>query len=280
MFVTIAPFATAQSPTGVPVPDDSPVYNAFKLLEKQPGYHMRMTMETNDPRLAKMAVGGMGPGNIEMVVKGNTKQVTMHMGMPATDLPGTIDDWEIRSVAQNGRAARLITSPAVPRYLRLGEEALAMQMAMLDRQASMAIGQALAEGPLGAISAGVMAGSVALAHVEAARAEKKMKDFFSWQCVPGAGGGTSGQTGPPPLTDLRTIGDQAVAGTPATAYEFYTRSGDRLQGPVRLYVAKDSGLPLRVEMTDPQGRGSMHMDYTDIGHPGDIEIPPCLAGSQ
>ncbi|HVO80309.1 MAG TPA: hypothetical protein VMT28_06240 [Terriglobales bacterium] len=274
-------FALAQAqPSGAPVPDDSPVYNAFRQLEKQPSYRIRMTLESNDPQMAQMAAMGMGLGSMETVVKGGTRQVSMHMRFPATDLPGTIDDWEIRSVAQNGRAARLITSPAVPRYLKLSEQALAMQMAMLDKQASITIAQSLANGPMGAINAGLVAGMTAMTNVEAPRLLKKEKDFFSWKCVSGAEGGAENQKTVTPLTDLRSLGDQAVEGTPATAYEFYAREEGRLQGPVRLYIAKDSGLPLRVEMTDPQGHGSMHMDYVDIGKPVDIEIPACLASGQ
>jgi hypothetical protein len=57
------------------------------------------------------------------------------------------------------------------------------------------------------------------------------------------------------------------------------RDGDRFQGPVRLLVAKDSGLPLRIEMTDPQLQGSMHLDYS-FDNIGDIEIPACMASGQ
>jgi hypothetical protein len=35
-------------------------------------------------------------------------------------------------------------------------------------------------------------------------------------------------------------------------------------------------LPLRIEMTDPGGRGSVQMNYTDFGSPVQIEVPACL----
>lgn len=66
----------AQAQAGVPVPDDSPVYNAFKQLEKQGSYRIRMTMESNDPRTAQMAGMGMGLGSLETLVKGSTRQVS------------------------------------------------------------------------------------------------------------------------------------------------------------------------------------------------------------
>ncbi|MBZ5501820.1 MAG: hypothetical protein LAN59_06180 [Acidobacteriia bacterium] len=273
------PAVAQTTPAGVPVPEDSPLFIAFKQLEKQPGYRMTLTAESNDPRVAQMAARGMGFSPIETVVKGGARQVTMHMKMPAMDQPGTIDDWEIRGVVQNGRGARLITSPAVPRIMKLSEQMAAMQMAMLDRQAGVAMAHAAAQGPMGAITAGMIAVQPLIANIEAPRLLKKEKDFFSWKCMPELGGGQSATQKKNQLTDMRLLGDQAVGGRSATAYEFYVRDGDRFQGPLHLLVAKDTGLPLRIDMTDPQGHGSMHMDYSFDGI-SDIEIPTCMASAQ
>jgi hypothetical protein len=264
-------------PAGAPAPPDSPVYNAFKALEQQQSYRMRMTLQSSDPRLAQGAAMGMGVGPIETVVRGGTKQVSLHMRLPASDVRGTVDDWEIRSVAQNGRAARLITSSAVPRYLKLSEQAVQMQMAILEQQARMTILQSLAAGPFGLMDAGLNAGRLAMAQVMAQRLVTKEKEFFSWQCVPPEPGQGGAAKAPAQLTDLRVVGDEAVDGMPVTAYEFFVHENDRVYGPVRLLVAKDDGLPVRIEMTDPQARGSMRMEYSDFGKPVEIEIPACLA---
>jgi len=273
------PAVAQTAPAGVPVPEDSPLFIAFKQLEKQPGYRMTLTAESNDPRMAQMAARGMGFSPIETVVRGGARQVTMHMRMPAVDQPGTIDDWEFRSVVQNGRGARLITSPAVPRIMKLSEQVVAMQMAMLDRQAGVAMAQAVAQGPLGAITAGTIAAGTIIGNIEVPRLLKKEKDFFSWKCMPELGGGQNAAQKENQLTDMRLLGDQSVGGRSATAYEFYVRDGDRFQGPLHLLVAKDTGLPLRIDMTDPQGHGSMHMDYSFDGIT-DIEIPICMAGAR
>ena len=76
-------------------------------------------------------------------------------------------------------------------------------------------------------------------------------------------------------SDLKNLGDETVNGTSTSAYEFYARDGDKLRGPVRFYVAKDTGLPLRLAMTDPEGHGSINMDY-DYSSVPDIEVPNCL----
>ena len=135
---------------------------------------MVMTMQTSDPQMAAMAQSIFSPG--EMLVEGNTRQYTMHYKMPATDVPGTVDDWEIRAVVQNGRAARLITSAAVPRLLKEAEEKAARDLAELDRMAATSIARAAAEGPMGAIGAGMTAASVAMAHAEVPKMLKKERD--------------------------------------------------------------------------------------------------------
>jgi hypothetical protein len=260
---------------GVPVPMDSALYTSFTRLKTQPGYHMVMTMQTSDPQMAAMAQSIFSPQ--EMLVVGNTRQYTMHYKMPATDVPGTVDDWEIRAVVQNGRAARLITSAAVPRLLKESEEKAAHDLAELDRMAASAIARAAAEGPMGAIGAGMTAAGVALTHAEVPKMLKKEREMFSWQCrdVPQSGPGAQSTT---QLTDFHTIGDQNVNGAMADGYEFYSYDNQKTQGTVHLFVAKDTGLPLRIEMVDAGGAGGIQMNYSQLTSPANIEIPACMTG--
>jgi outer membrane lipoprotein-sorting protein len=110
---------------------------------------------------------------------------------------------------------------------------------------------------------------------QAVSLKRKAHEFFSWQCVPGAG--QTAEKTAPQLTGLRPVTDQKVGETSALAYEFFVNENGKSQGPVRLLVAKDSGLPVRMEMTDPQGHGSVHMDYTDFNKTTQIEVPDCLS---
>jgi len=258
---------------GVPVPIDSALYTSFTRLKTQPGYHMVMTMQTSDPQMAAMAQSIFSPQ--EMLVVGNTRQYTMHYKMPATDVPGTVDDWEIRAVVQNGRAARLITSAAVPRLLKESEEKAAHDLAELDRMAATTIARAAAEGPMGAIGAGMTAAGVAMTHLEVPKMLKKERDMFSWQCrdVPQGGPGAQSTT---QLTDFHPIGDQNVNGGMADGYEFYSYDNEKTQGTVHLFVAKDTGLPLRIELVAPNGAGGIQMNYGPLTGPANIEIPACM----
>lgn len=259
---------------GVPVPLDSALYTSFTRLKSQPGYHMVMSMETSDPQMAAMAQSIFTPG--ELVVEGNTRQYTMHYKMPATDVPGTVDDWEIRAVVQNGRAASLITSAAVPRLLKESEEKAAHDLAELDRMAATSIARAAAEGPMGAIGAGMTAAGVAMAHVEAPKMLKKERDMFSWHCRNVPPSDASGSQANPNLTDLHEMGDQNVNGAMADGYEFYDHENEKTQGTVHLFVAKDTGLPLRIEMVDASGAGGIQMNYGPLTGPANIEIPACM----
>jgi hypothetical protein len=263
---------------GAAVSDDSPVFNAFRQLEKQTdGYRMHTEMQASDPRMARM-MQSAGMGGMEKIVKGNTTQVSMHMMVPATDVRGQVDDWEIRAVVRDGKGARLITSSAVPRLLKEMDANLAMQMAMMERQAASVVAQAFA-GPMGGISAAVAGASMAASMVQAVELKKEAHDFFKWKCLDNAPQQpTTKNTSL--LSDLKKLGDVQLDGAPHTGYEFYVRDAqNRLQGPVRFYVAKDTGLPKRIEMTDPQGRGSMQMNY-EYGAVPEIEIPECLAKTQ
>jgi len=259
---------------GVPVPLDSVLYTSFIRLKTQPGYHMVMNMQTSNPQMAAMAQSIFSPG--ELLVQGNTRQYTMHYKMAATDVPGTVDDWEIRAVVQNGRAARLITSAAVPRLLKEAEEKAARDLAELDRMAATSIARAAAEGPMGAIGAGMTAASVAMTHAEVPKMLKKERDMFSWQCRDVPQSDASGSQPNPNLTDLHPIGDQNVNGAMADGYEFYDHENEKTQGTVHLFVAKDTGLPLRIEMVDAGGIGGIQMNYGPLTGPANIEIPACM----
>ena len=215
---------------GVPVPVDSALYTSFERLQAQGKYRMIMNLQTNDPRFAQMlAQGTFSPS--ELIVQGDTRQYVMYYKVPATDVPGTVDDWEIRAIVQNGRAASLITSPAVPRLLKLSEERAAQQMAQLDRMAANAIARAAASGPMGALGAGMTAAQVALMHVEVPRMVKRQKEVFSWKCrdAPPSGASAEATT---QLTDLRSIGEQNLDGRMADGYEFYAYDNDKTQGAV------------------------------------------------
>lgn len=271
--LAVPPVALSQS--GVPAAEDSPLFKAFNQLQTQSSYRVTINMEMKDPRMAQMAANGMGMGPMEKVVQGNMTQVSMHMKMPAMDQPGTIDDWEIRAVVKDGRGARLITSPAVPRLLKKSDAMLDMQMAMLEKQAATSVAQAFAKGPWGPIEAAVQGASTAANLAAGMALKKKSHEFFSWQGIDTAQ--QQNQKAPPELTGMRTLADQKVGAVDAAAYEFFVNENGKSQGRVRLLVAKDSGMPLRIEMNDPEGRDGMHMDYTACNKTAQIEIPDCLA---
>jgi len=274
MVLCLAPLAWGQA--GVPVPQDSPIYKSFELVKSQPAYRMTINMHSSDPRMAQAAATGFGFSAPERIQQGGTSQVITHMKIPAMDMRGAVDDWEIRAVARNGHAARMFSSPAIARLNARNEQLMAMQLAMMDRAASVAVAQALAQGPADMITAGLVTGETAFVNVEAPRKLHEAEHFWDWKCVDQPGASATDSQSKAQLTDAKLIGDDTVNGAHVTAYDFYTNDSKGSHGPVRLYVAKDTGLPLRIHMDDPQGRGSVDMDYS-YGQTANIEVPDCLA---
>ena len=257
------------TPPGVPIPLDSAPMKAFQLLEQHNVYHMRMALNAGDPQMAQM-MAQMGFAPTETTVSGGAKQVVMRMKMPASDLPGQMDAWEFRSVSKDGRAARLITSSGQERFLARTDAHLDKELVEVEKMAARTVAQSLAQGPVGWARAAMAGAEAAMTTAEMAKMRKTAHDFFKWQCITPPNRQPVDHSAPPPLTDLQLVSD--------TTYEFYVHEKDQFYGPMRMHVAKDTGLPMRIEMSDPQMHGaSMQMDYYDFDKGGEIEIPACLA---
>ena len=261
-------------PAGVPVPLDSPIMQAFSKLQLQSVYHQKMVLSAADPQMRKM-MESMGFGETETITAGDMKQVSMHMQMP---FAGKVQDMEIRTVMGNGHLAKKWISPGSGAYLAEVDAKAAKELLDAEAQAAKSITRSLQSGPMGLVGAAVSAGAAAanVAAIESGR--KKAHDFFEWTCMEAAGGSAapSPHKEPPPLTDLRVAGDDTIDGVAVTNYEFYVKENGKFQGPLRMAIAKDSGLPMRMVMSDPSGQGSMRMDYFGFNQGGDFEIPACM----
>ena len=143
----------------------------------------------------------------------------------------------------------------------------------------MAIARSALMGPLGGVSAAMTAGMTAMAHAQAAAALKQAHAFFTWQCSD-APAGASAKRDPASVqfTDLTDLGPQTIGGVTGNGYHFYVKENGRFDGPVRVLVARESGMPRRFEFADPRGGGKMAMNYSDFDKPAKIDLPSCLAG--
>ena len=265
-------------PAGVPVPADSPILQAFQKLAQQNVYHQRMVVSSNDARMQQM-MSQMGFMPAEVITAGDVKQVSMHFNMP---FDGKTEDFELRSVSGNGRTASKWLSPAKDRILATQDAQITKQLAEAEASSASSIARNLAMGPMGMVSAAVQAAGAAASAAEAAAVKKQAHDFWEWQCRDGGGQASRSDTAQatrpaPPMTDLRVVGDDTINNVPVTSYEFYVRDGGQFHGPMQMYVAKDSGLPVRMGMSDPRMNGSMQMDYFGFNEGGDFEVPACLA---
>jgi hypothetical protein len=264
-------------PAGVPVPLDSPVFQSFQKLDQQKVYHQRMILTANDPKMQQM-MEQMGFKPAETITSGDVKQVVMQYKMP---FDGKSEDFVLRSVSVDGRIASRWESPAKDRILASQDAQIDKQLAESEAQSGTSIAKDLAMGPAGIASAALQGGAAAANAAEAASARKTAHDFWEWQCKDGGPKKSDiakAKTQPPPMTDLRVVGDDNISGVAVTTYEFYIQQNGRFSGPMQLSVAKDSGLPVRMGMNDPRMQGSMEMDYFGFNDDSAFEVPGCLAG--
>ena len=265
------------SAPGVPVPLDAPPIKAFRQLEQQSVYHMRFTISADNPQVAEM-MAQMGFAPTETTVMGNTKLVSMRMNLRSSDT-GQADPWEFIGVSREGRVARKMISPAIPRLLAKDDAQFAKQMAEYNAMAARSIAQSAAQGPFGWISAGITAASMALSDVMATRMLHKAHEFFEWQCMDNPNYRPVDRTVPPPMTDLRDAGDQSIDGVAVKSYEFFVTENGQSHGPLRMHVTRDTGLPVRIEMNDPRMGGGMRIDYFDFNQ-GGFDLPACMGGEK
>jgi hypothetical protein len=261
-------------PAGVPIPADSPLLQAFSKMQQQSSYHQKITIATSDPQIQQV-MAQMGFSPTETITAGNMKQVSVHIKMP---LAGKVEDMELRTVVGNGRMAKIWISPGSDRFLKEGDANLAKQLARAEAENAKSIAKSLAMGPAGLVSAAVQGAAAAANVAEAAAVSKQAHDFFKWTCQDSNWTPPPAEhTAPPPLFDQRTVGDDTIDGVAVTTYEMYVKDNNgKFQGPVRISIAKDSGLPARLAMSDPSGRGSMNMDYFGFNQTDAIEVPACM----
>jgi len=273
-----APQPAASAP-GVPMAADNPIMAAYLLLQQQGAYHTVLNMASNSAQFAKMQSSGMGITSMEMWVKGDVHKNTIRMKIAATDPlgKGMVDDWEATGVVQGGQGAHIMYSPtATPRINAENDASTAQQLAMMDAMfAQSALKNALG-GPISWATSGMDAGANAMSHVMAAKMLKKAKETMSWQCQPLDPAVVASARATPDLTDLKPLGDDTINGVAVTKYEFYARTNGKTNGPVRLSVAKGTGLPARLELSDPGTQNSMTIDY-DTTTPVNIDLPDCMA---
>jgi len=189
---------------------------------------------------------------------------------------GMVDDWEASGVVQGGMGAHIMYSPtATPRINAENEASTAQQLAMMDAMFAQSSLKSAAGGPISWAVSGMDMGIDAMQHVAAAKMLKKAKDTMSWQCQPLDPAVVANARTTPDLTDLKPLGDDTINGVAVTKYEFYAHSNGKTNGPIHLSIAKGTGLPARLEMSDPGTQNGMTMDY-DTTTPVNIEMPDCM----
>jgi hypothetical protein len=131
-------------------------------------------------------------------------------------------------------------------------------------------------GTEGLVSAAVAGASEAAFEAAAPKMmahEKQQASLNRWECR----GGAEKPAAPthPNFLHAKATGSAKVGAEEAKTYQFSVADESSHQEmPMTLYVSASSGLPLRIEMSQPEG--SMSMEYYDVNAPIDIPVPDCL----
>jgi hypothetical protein len=106
--------------------------------------------------------------------------------------------------------------------------------------------------------------------VEARRFIDRVESLFQWDCrpIPGSRPGEMS-------VDVSAAGTSRVGSTDARKYLRRMRAGNDAV-TVAVYVDVSTGLPLREEALDPQGRPQWVMEYIDLGAPIQFDVPACV----
>ncbi len=174
-------------------------------------------------------------------------------------------------------AAGLATYMDCPECEKAMDESMRQQLEEQRRQLVKNLLRTVLSGPEGLVAAGVGAASQAAFEAAAPKMmehEEQQAGLNRWECRGGAEQ-PAAATSRPSFLHVKAGGAAKVGAEDAKTYQFSVMDESSHQEvPMTLYVSASSGLPLKIEMTRPEG--SMSMEYYDVNAAIDIPVPDCL----
>jgi outer membrane lipoprotein-sorting protein len=158
------------------------------------------------------------------------------------------------------------------------DDSMRQQMREYLKSLTMSLLRSIAGGPQSAIAPAItsliapaLQESVGRMMIEQ---EEKAASLNQWTCR-NVKVEKADKTSPPNLMNAKATGNATIDGEKAKTYIFsVVDEQSKKEMPMTLYVSASSGLPLKIEMSQPQG--SMSMEYYDINAPIKIDVPECM----
>jgi hypothetical protein len=293
--LTSAP-AFAQSPT-------DEILAAFTKLNQVKSYRIRTTITpgkqfAQQAEMAKQMGFDMATKPMEQeVVNPDTRRITMVIPlMSMGGMPDLSNMAAMKNMAKNmppmgggmpkvtqakmygvSTSAGMATYMDCPECEKAMDESMRRQLEEQRKQMAKSLLRTVLGGPEGLVDAAVGAASQAAFEAAAPKMmekEKQMAGLNRWECR-GPVEKPAAATSRPNFLHVEAGGAARVGAEQAKTYRFSVMDESSHQEvPLTLYVSATSGLPLKIEMSRPEG--SMSLEYYDVNAAIDIPVPDCL----
>jgi hypothetical protein len=234
---------------------------------------MEQEVVNPDTRRITMVIPLMSTGGMPNV--GNMKNMAQNMPTMGGMMP------KVTQVKMYGvsTAAGTATYMDCPECERSADDSMRRQLEEQRKQMSKSLLRTVLSGPEGLVDAAVGAASQAAFEAAAPKMvehEKQQLGLNRWECRGGAEKTAAAAAGTRPnFLHVKAGGAAKVGQEDAKTYQFSVMDeSSHKEMPMTLYVSASSGLPLKIEMSRPEG--SMSMEYYDVNAPIDIPVPDCL----
>jgi hypothetical protein len=277
---------------------------SFSKLEGLNSYRIKTTMIPSSQFAQQMEIAkqmGMDmvmKPMVQEVVNPNLRKITMEVPVLSTaGMPSMADKQNMKNMPKNmppmggmqmkayrmnmygvSNGSGIATYLDCPECQQAIDDAMRQQMREYLKNLTMSLLRSIAGGPQ-AVLASAITSAIAPALQESVgrmmiEKEEKEMSLNQWTCRD-AKVEKSDKTSPPNLMNAKATGSALVGAEKAKSYRFsVVDEQSKREMPVTLYVSASSGLPLKIEMSQPQG--SMSMEYYDINAPIAINLPDCM----
>jgi hypothetical protein len=215
-----------------------------------------------------MSMGGM-PNLANM---GDMKNMAKNMP-PTGGMPMKVQQVKMYGVSTATGTATYMDCPECEKSM---DDSMRQQIDQARKQMARNLVRTVLGGPEGLASAAIAGASEAAFEAAAPKMmahEKQQASLNRWECR----GGAEKPAAPthPNFLHAKATGSAKVGAEEAKTYQFSVADESSHQEmPMTLYVSASSGLPLKMEMSRPEG--SMSMEFYDVDAAIDIPVPDCL----
>jgi hypothetical protein len=235
---------------------------------------------------------------VQEVVNPNLSKITMNVPVVSmSGMPSMADMQDMKNMPKNmppmgsmqvkairmkmygvSNGSRMATFLDCPECQQAIDDSMRQQMRQFLKDMTMSLLRSSAGGPEAAIGPAITTAIAPALQETVGRTilekEEKEASLNQWTCRD-AKVKQSDKAHSPNLMNAKATGTAMVGGEKARTYNFSVADEQsKKEMPMTLYVSASTGLPLKIEMSQPEG--SMCMEYYDFNAPITIDVPACM----